>query len=179
MAVVIIGWLTLRLGRRSTEASERSAAAAIRSAQATERSVASSEQAAEASRQAAQATERSVAASEAAARLAALDARLRRVEAALDVVVDMRALFNDQMKAHEAEQPWVPAYGSSEALDRLSLCRRLEVRLVPLEEEIEQGSDPYVLTNTFNWSNENLESTINLLKDFIRRTVQCGAMRSR
>jgi hypothetical protein len=87
MAVVIIGWLTLQLGRRSTDASERSATAAIQAAEATERSVEASERSAEASLQAAQATERSVAASEAAARLAAQDARMRRVEAVLDVVL--------------------------------------------------------------------------------------------
>jgi hypothetical protein len=167
VAVVIIGWLTLQLGRRSTDASERSATAAIQAAEATERSVGASEQSAEASLQAAQATERSVAASEAAARLAAQDARMRRVEAVLDVVLEMRALFNDQVK--EAEGPWVPAYGSTEALARLALSRRLEARLVPFEEEIQQGSDLSMLTTTFNWSSTNLESTITLLKPGSRR----------
>lgn len=178
VAVVIIGWLTLQLGRRSTDASERSATAAIQAAEATERSVGASERSAEASLQAAQATERSVAASEAAARLAAQDARMRRVEAVLDVVLEMRALFNDQVKAHEAEGPWVPAYGSTEALARLALSRRLEARLVPFEEEIQQGSDLYMLTTTFNWSSTYLESTITLLKAWIKETVQPGATTS-
>ncbi len=130
-----------------------------------------SERSAEASVQAAQATEHSVAASEAAARLAAQDARIRRIEAALDVVLEMRALFNDQVKAHEAEGPWGPAHGSTEALARLALSRRLKARLVPFEEDIQLGSDPYTLTTTFNWSSTKLESTITLLKVWIKETI--------
>lgn len=172
VAVVVIGWLTLRLGRRSTEASERSASAAAQAAEATEWSATASDRAAEASVQAAAATERSVAASETAARLAAQDAQVRRIEAALDVVLEMRALFNDQVKAHESEGTWVPAYGSAEALARLALSRQLEARLVPFESEIQLGSDPSTLTTSFNWSSTNLEATITLLKEWIRDTIR-------
>lgn len=172
VAVVVIGCLTIRLGRRSIELTERSVRSAEQAAKATEQSAAASDRAAEASVQAAQATERSVVASETAARLAAQDARVRRIEAALDVVLEMRALFNDQVKAHEAEGPWAPAYGSAEALARLALSRRLEARLVPFETEIQLGPDPSMLTTTFNWSSNNLEATITLLKRWIKETIQ-------
>src|ERR1039458_6272706 len=91
VAVVVIGWLTVRLGRRSTLASERSAEATLRSVKASE--------------SAALATQRSVAVSELAARLADQDARCRRLEGALDVVLAMRELFNEQNETLGTGEP--------------------------------------------------------------------------
>ena len=71
VAVIIIGWLSIRLGERAAKVAEESTRASER---------------------AAGATERSVVASERAALLASQDAKIRRIEALLDVVLEMRQL---------------------------------------------------------------------------------------
>ena len=106
-AVVVIGWRSIQLGARSAAAAEKSAQASV--------------DAAEASVNAAEATMRSVTASEHAAFLASQDARLRRLEAVLDVILEMRELFNEQMVAHEMDvPPWVPPRHSPEELGRIA-----------------------------------------------------------
>ena len=146
IGVVIIGWKTLEYGRRSTEASEKSADASV---------------------QAAQATERSVVASERAARLAEQDAEVRRVESLLDVVLEMRSLFNEQSAATFL----IPRQGSPEALARLALCRRLEARLVPFEEKVKPDSNLHALNIQANWSSTNLEGAIAELKKWITEAI--------
>ena len=149
IAVVIIGWKTLEYGHRSTEASEKSADASV---------------------QAAQATERSVVASERAARLAEQDAEVRRIESLLDVVLEMRALFNEQ----NAVTQLLPSRGSLEALARIALIRRLEVRLVPFETKVKQDSNLHSLKSQANWSSTNLEGAIAELKRWITQAISRG-----
>lgn len=177
VAVVAIGWLTIRLAReanrlsteavalaqRSTGASERSAEASADAARATEVSTAATLQAAEA-------TERSVAASELAARLAAQDARVRRIEALLDVLLEMRATFNDQVIGQHGDEPRVRGYRTPEALERLALCRKLEVRLVPFEQEF-AGTGLPTLTTTYNWMSGGLEDAISQVKDLLKQSL--------
>ena len=146
IAVVIIGWKTLEYGHRSTEASEKSADASV---------------------QAAQATERSVVASERAARLAEQDAELRRIESLLDVVLEMRALFNEQ----SAVTLLLPRQGSPEALARLALYRRFEVRLVPFEVKVKPDSNLLLLKSQANWSSGILEGAITELKTWITEAI--------
>ncbi len=119
-----------------------------------------------ASAQAAHATKRSVLASEKAARLAEQDAIVRRIYSVLDVVLEMQ-LFNDQVVMSELN----PRSGSPEALARLALCRRLEVRLVPFKDKIEPGSDLYVLANGINWFSDTLERAITDLKRWISNAI--------
>jgi len=84
IAVIGLGLKANVLGQRSAKASEKSAEASVA---------------------AAEAIERSVAASERAAGLAAQDARVRRIEAVLDTLLEMRQLFSEQRAAHEDEVP--------------------------------------------------------------------------
>ena len=146
LAVVIVGCKTLDLGRRSTEASEKSATASV---------------------QAARATERSVVASERAARLAEQDAEVRRIESLLDVVLEMRELFNEQIAVIQL----FPRRGSPEALARLALCRRFEVRLVPFENKVKPDSNLYSLSIQSSWTSDNLERAITELKNWMTEAV--------
>jgi len=166
VAVVIIGSKTLRLGQRSTEASERSAQASVEAAAATHRSVEASERAAIASEEAAHATERSVFASERAAVLAAQDARVRRLEAVMDVLLQMRALFNEQHSLNPAD--WVPGINSPEALARLALQRALEARLVPFEDDLPLGVNVRTVPTTWLWSSTLLEQAIAEIKELMK-----------
>lgn len=126
IVVIIVGWRTVVLGERSAKASEQSAAASQKASEATKK-------AAEASAQAAIATERSVVASELAAALAAQDARVPRIEAALDVVLEMRETSTGQLRTHPVE--WTPVFHSPESIARVDLCRRRSVRLVSFANE--------------------------------------------
>jgi hypothetical protein len=109
-------------------------------------------------------------ASERAAALADQDARCRRVEALLDVVLAMRELFNEQHAAHEREvPPWVPSPHSPEALARLALCRKLEGRAVPLDDQLDLSN--WNLTTTYLWSSGQLETAIAETKRPLKVTV--------
>jgi len=133
IVVIIVGWRTVVLGERSAKASEQSAPASQKASEVTEKT-------AEASAQAAVATERSVVASELAAALAAKDARVPRIEAALDVVLEMRETSTGQLRTHPVE--WPPVFHSPESIARVDLCRRRSVRLVSFAAEC--GMDSYV-----------------------------------
>lgn len=163
--VIIIGWRSIRLGARSAKASEDSARASEVAAEASEDSAISSSRAAEA-------TERSVVASERAAALAAQDARVRRIEAVLDVVLAMRELFNEQIALQEpGHPPPTPGPRSSEALARLALMRRLEVRLVPFGDVFNLTAPTQILTASYLWSTTHLEGSIDELKKFLKATA--------
>lgn len=142
IAVVVIGWRSVRLGARAAHAAEDSARASA------------------------------TAATEAArtADLTTQDARLRRIEAVLDVVLEMREAFNDQMAAHR-DSPWVPPRHSPEELERSALCRKLEGRLVPFEHELDARRSVRSLALTYNWGSGALEDAIEELKDLLRSTV--------
>lgn len=167
VAVVIIGWLTVRLGRRSTVASERSAEATLRSVKA--------------SKSAAIATQRSIAVSELAARLADQDARCRRLEGALDVVLAMRELFNEQNEQNETLGTGEPSYWavdmrSVEGLKRLALRRKLEGRVVTFEDDLDQNSCTRTLATTTAamWSSSNFEGAITELRRLLKEASRAS-----
>ncbi len=155
MAVIAIGYKTLQLGQRSAKASEASAEASI---------------------QAAQATERSVIASEKAARLAAHDAQVRRIMSVLDVVLEMRELFNEQVSPI-VNKPVGPIsrqtvqLTSPEKLSRLALSRKLKVRLVPFENKVQESSPLRSLVEGLFWNTNDLEGAITELKGWIKEAI--------
>jgi hypothetical protein len=165
VAVVIIGYRSVKLGERSTKASEDSAKASEAAAEATEES-------AIASRRAAEATERSVVASDLAASLAAQDAQIRRIEAVLDVVLNMREIFNEQQFIRQpGHAPPTPEIHSPEALARLALIRKLEARIVPFEDRFDTSTPTRILTNSYLWSTIHLEGSIDELKKFLKEAA--------
>lgn len=143
VAVVVIGVRTLGQGERSAKSSEQSAAA----------------------------SERSAVASERAARIAEGDALLRRLEGLMDVVLQMRELFNDQVSAHDSM--WASAPGDSATLARTALMRLLEGRLVLFPERFGAQSCVAVLTTTYLWSSTYLEGAIKEIKVALR---EAGAL---
>jgi hypothetical protein len=150
LAVLLIGWRTVKSGEQSALASVEAAEASKRAAEATEASVASSLRAAEA-------TERTVAATERTAALVASSTRERRLGGVIDNLVRIRTLFNDQA-AHLQDVGAVEA-GSREALARLSLCRELEGRLAPLGREFGPASHVRALVANI-WDSATLEAAI-------------------
>lgn len=166
IAVVIIGYRSIKLGQRSTKASEDSAKASEKAAKGTEESAISSSRAAEA-------TERSVVASERAAALAAQDARVRRIEAVLDVVLGMRVVFNEMNALQQpGHPPPTPDLHSPEHLERLALIRRLEVRLVPFDNKFDETTPTRILTRSYLWSSTHLEGSIDELKKFLKEVAE-------
>lgn len=133
-AVVVIGALTLRQGERAAKAAETAAAAAARSATA----------------------------SEAAARVAASDARIRRLEGLMDVVLQMRELLNLQIVG--VRGAYIPPTGSPEALARIALRRTLEGRLAVFGDRFEDPSNVVSLSRGYLWTTNELEGAINDLK---------------
>lgn len=165
-AVVVIGVYSIRLGRRSTTASERSARASEGAAKATLRSLTASEEAAKATLQ-------SVSASEEAARLAAQDALVRRLEAALETVIKMRHVFNVQNESPQRRDP-VPAYRGetpAEHLERLALSRELEARMVTVAIRFGQDTHLSKLAQSQDWTSNDLEPAITKLKDWIKEAA--------
>jgi hypothetical protein len=162
IAVIIIGRRSIRLGQQAALSGQKSAEASDRAAQATAESAAASSRAAEA-------TERSVAASERAASLAERDARYRRLESILDVLITMREMFNEQVFPEHERDNWTPARNSPEQLARLALRRRLEGRLVPFEAQFDDSTNTcqLALSNVDGWSTSQLEGAITELKQLL------------
>lgn len=151
LVVIIIGLRSVRLGERAAKASEDSARA---------------------SEDAAKATERSVMASERAAALAEQDAKIRRIEGVLDVVLAMREVFHEQGVAHEKDAPpWVPALHSQEMLIQTALRRKLEGRLVLFEEQLDSSTAVRTLTNPNLWSTGLLEKAIDETEALLKVTA--------
>jgi hypothetical protein len=153
IAVVIIGLASIKIGQRSAAAAEDSSKASVKASEATER--------------AAEATERSVAASERTAALAEIDARARRLTAVLDVVIEMRQLWN----AQEFDPDALPRDLRPQGLARLALSRKLEGAIVPFEQEFGQTTETYGLTMRQDWSNSQLEGAIAEVKTLLRSTI--------
>ncbi len=80
----------------------------------------------------------------------------------MEVVLEMRDLFNQQHASHESM--WVPSYQSPEALQRLALMRVLETRLVLFDDRFGPSTNVAVLLQSFNWSNHYLEGAIEEVK---------------
>ena len=152
LAALVLSSLSLLtvlvIGLRSIRLGERSATAAERSATA--------------SVKAAEATQRSVTAS--------------RIDAALEVVLAMREMFNVQKRANgylaglPYETGWVPAVGTPEATDRTALCHRLEARLVLLEDQLGSNSNAWALTTTYLWNSTQLDRAVDEAKALLKAT---------
>lgn len=117
-------------------------------------------------------------ATERSTRLASQDARLRRIEALLDVLIEMRDLFNRQMSLPgRTMDGWQPPYGSPEALERVALGRRVEVRLVLLEDQFASEARTRYLAGSQSvsvWSNGDIEGAIYEAKVLLRLMGEPG-----
>ena len=133
-AVVVIGVRTLSQGERSAEAAEASAESSAHAATAAER----------------------------ASRVAESDARIRRLEGLMDIVLGMRELFNYQVAEHDTM--WAPPYGSPETLARTALIRTLEGRLAVFGNRFTTSSNVVTLTTTHLWTTIYLEGAIEELR---------------
>jgi hypothetical protein len=162
VTVVIIGVRSVRLGERSTRASEESTLASVNASESSERAAIASEKAAEATR-------RSARASEVSASVSVRDAQIRRTEALLEVVLQMRELFNSQEADNDGGNfGWSTPIHSPESLARLALTRRLEGRLVLFAKEFDMDSPIYQLTDPlFGWRSSNFEQAILDVKSLI------------
>ena len=154
VAVVLIGGRQLRLGReqlrlarKSTSASQQSAAAAERAAEASVRAAAKAE----------------------------TDGVVRRLEAVLEVVIEMRALWNDQILGVGASGSNLVS-GSPEILARLRLMRQLESRLVVVEQFADRMEKTENLVHIFadaGCGNARLEEAIDETKKVLRGAGRC------
>jgi hypothetical protein len=145
IAVLLIGWRTVKSGEQSARASIDAAEASKRAAEATEASVAASLRAAEATQM--------------TASLVASSTRERRLGGVIDNLVRIRALFDDQSTEFRQVPSWTPGPGSREALARLSLCRELEGRLAPFGSEFGPRSHLRMLLMR-TWDSGTLEAAI-------------------
>jgi len=152
LAVLLIGWRTVKSGEQSTRASVDAAEASKRAAEATEASVAASLRAAEA-------TEKTAA-------LVASSTRERRLGGVVENLVRIRALFNEQSAQFQGVPSWTPGEGSKEALARLSLSRELEGRLAPLGKDFGPESHVRALV-TKGWDRATLEAALREAVDAI------------
>jgi hypothetical protein len=131
LAVVLVGWRTIRSGEQSARASV---------------------EAAEASKRAAEATEKT-------AGLVASSTRERRLGGVIENLVRIRALFNEQASNLQDVESWTPEVNSSEALARFSLCRELEGRLAPLTGDFGPESSVRALV-VQAWDRARVESAL-------------------
>jgi hypothetical protein len=178
LASLIVSSLSLvvvtLIGVRSVKTGERSALASEKSAAASESASNSASRAADATQIATDATLRSALASETSAALANQDARIRRLESVLEVVLEMRELFNDQVLAKgESATDWGEPIHSPNALARLALSRKLEGRIVLFEKEFDQTSVVWRLSHDslFGWRSNIFEEAIESIKEMLRSAV--------
>jgi hypothetical protein len=165
LAVTVIGIRSVRTGERSASASEQSARASESSSQ-------SSERAADATERATAASVRAALASEDTAAIASQDAKIRRTESLLEVVLEMRELFNYQVAVQKLKAtPWDEAIDSPNALARLALSRRLEGRLVLFEDIFDQNSPTWRLAvdSIYGWRGPTFEESITDIKKLLRK----------
>ena len=153
IAVIVVGGWTIRLGSRSAQSAEESTKAA-------EAAVSETRRAAEASVRAAE--------------IASSDAQLRRVEAVLDTVLEMRALFNDQSNSKNPPAFDAELIHQPDELARLALCRKLEVRLTSVSEIGEQSVTTRLSTSGNNWCSGDFEASISELKSLIAPPVDAA-----
>jgi hypothetical protein len=141
LVVAILGLWNIYLGKRTTKAAEESA----------------------------RATKESVKATELATALAQQDARLRRVEGILDVLLEIRDTWNKQHADHRNEPGWVPALDSPEQLARLDLCRKLDGRLLFFGDEIDSNTAVRTLARDRIWtSNVQIDQAIDDMTKFLK-----------
>jgi hypothetical protein len=152
LVVAVLGLWNIYLGKRTTKASEDSAKATERAVKASERGVALAEQ----------------------------DAKCRRLAGVLEVVMEMRELYNEQLIAN-AYIPggfsyltgWQPATGSPEMVDRTALYSKLMGRLVLVEKELGPNSKVQALTSTgCLWTTGQLDGAV----DDVTAVLRTAAM---
>jgi hypothetical protein len=141
VAVVVIGVRSLRQGEKVVRSAEESTGSSLRAAVASER----------------------------AASVAESDARIRRLERLMDLVLEMRELFNDQITEHGSI--WVPGYYTPETLARTALNRKLEAGLVIFRSRTGMLGKVFTLTTTHNWNSTILEEAIEEIKVEILREM--------
>lgn len=91
-----------------------------------------------------------------------------RLRELADTLLAMRHMFNVQHASHRNDQtPWMPEYGSREALDRTNLLQQLAMRLAPLSTETAPLPATRSLLPTINWSNTMLEQAIQEVKELM------------
>lgn len=106
----------------------------------------------------------------------AQDVRVRRLQDLHDVVVEMRAMFNEQHRTHSQDlEVWAPGYGSPETQARLALQNKLRGRTVLFEHEPNALPRTQSLLDTFNWSNGQLEDALDEIRTLIRGEASTGA----
>jgi hypothetical protein len=190
IAVVLIGLWTLKQAKRSVDLAKRSvdlasesneaskmlvdlaAATAKESAEASGRLIELAASNVDAALRSAEASARAAEASIRSAAVAESDATRRRLEAVLDVVVEMRALFNEQTAAGITGSDLVS--GSVPSLERLRLMRAMEARLVSVEEFADRLKATTLLGQNYNYGTTQLEGAINELKAILRGFVTTG-----
>jgi hypothetical protein len=98
---------------------------------------------------------------------------MRRIEWLLEVLVDMRELWNEQIgKDRRAQDGWRPSHGSPEALQRIALTRALEARLVTVERFFSSQAKTRWLVEArlvAEWSAGNLDDAIDEAKFVLRQ----------
>lgn len=153
VAVVLIGWRTIVVTHRAAQATEASLAVSERAAAATERST-------EASQQAVQAATYANA-------LMRHDARVRRIEAVLDVLVEMRRVWNED---HFRWQGKVNLRsGTEENRRRINLCVQLEARLSLLDpSELPKARG---IGREVNWESGTLEDAIDEAHELLKQEM--------
>jgi hypothetical protein len=88
------------------------------------------------------------------------DGRMRRVEGLLDVLIEMRDVYNEQTSLPlRLKEGWQPSYNSPEWLARHALSRKLEVRLV-LFAELDNNSRTSYISRNESWSAADFETAI-------------------
>lgn len=134
IAVSLVGWHSWHLGRKMIKLASESVDATRQSAEASVRVAAVAEE----------------------------DARRRRIEAALDIVVEMRALFNEQTFSPDASGATVTLNPAE--LAKLALTRRLDVRMVVLEHYSDLDQVRGLAKQASTWNTESLEGAIEELR---------------
>lgn len=160
VAVVLIGARSIKLNERSTRAAESSIAESARATEATKQAAVAAEQSSISSERAANATTKSAQTIERMAAMVRADVVLRRIEAVMDTLIEMRELFNIQKALWSSNAAEVETMTSPSVLARLALQRRLEIRLVAIKDVFDNTTNTATLATTSTWDSERLEGAI-------------------
>ncbi len=112
----------------------------------------------------------SAAASIRAVELAEQDAVVRRLERALDIVLEMRRTFNEQMEAGLNG----PVLDEATSLARLNLNRHLESALPAVEALSPELESVFAFPQPVSWNSKSMEDSIRQLKQAIQRVVNAA-----
>jgi hypothetical protein len=158
IAVVGIGWRTLKATNEATEVTRRAGRATERSANATELAEKAARESLEATRQSVQATRRLATATE-------RGESLRRLERVLDVVIEMRQTFNQIYGLGDPDL----VDSQPQAFAKLALSRKLQAAMVLVEDAFTEGTAVYGLgPQQQPWSSTLMEQAILEVKTEMR-----------